>query len=313
MKLLVPGDLEADLVQRIRAVEGVEVLQPETDEARAEVVPTVEVVFGGISREELRRAGSLRWIQAPAAGVDGVLSPELRVSDVILTSAKGFVGIHLAEHAMALLLALSRRIARAARTRTWEDKWPIRDSSIELYGQRMGIVGLGGTGRELAVRAAAFGMEVIAVDPEPVEVPECVSECVSMDRFHDLLERSRVVAVCAPLTPETERMFDRDAFARMRPDALLVNVTRGRIVDEEALLEALREGRIAGACLDVVPVEPLPDDHPLWTMDNVVLTPHTAGASPARDARAVDQLCDNLRRYQAGEPLVGLIDKEKGY
>ena len=134
-----------------------------------------------------------------------------------------------------------------------------------------------------------------------------------MDRFHDLLQRSRVVAVCAPLTPETEGMFDRDAFARMRPDALLVNVTRGRIVDEEALLEALREGRIAGACLDVVPVEPLPDDHPLWTMDNVVLTPHTAGASPARDARAVDQLCDNLRRYQAGEPLVGLIDKEKGY
>ena len=216
MKLLVPGDLDADLVERIRAIDGVEVLQPETDDARAEVVPSVEVVFGGLSREEFRRAGSLRWIQAPAAGVDGVLTPELRASDVILTSAKGFVGIHLAEHAMALLLALSRRVARAARTRTWEDKWPIRDSSIELYGERMGIVGLGGTGRELAVRAAAFGMEVIAVDPEPVEVPECVSECGPMDRFHDLLERSRVVAVCAPLTPETEGMFDRQAFARMR-------------------------------------------------------------------------------------------------
>lgn len=313
MKLLVPGDLESGLVERIRAVDGVEVLQPETDDARAEAVPSVEIVFGGLSREEFRRAGSLRWIQAPAAGVDGVLTPELRASDVILTSAKGFVGIHLAEHAMALLLALSRRVARAARTRTWDDKWPIRDSSIELYGERMGIVGLGGTGRELAVRAAAFGMEVIAVDPEPVEAPECVSECGPMDRFHDLLERSRVVAVCAPLTPETEGMFDRQAFSRMRSDALLVNVTRGRIVDEEALLEALREGQIAGACLDVTPVEPLADDHPLWTMDNVVLTPHTAGASPARDGRAVDHLCDNLRRYLAGEPLVGLIDKEKGY
>jgi phosphoglycerate dehydrogenase-like enzyme len=314
MKLLIPHDLDDDLVERIRAVGAdIEVLRPETPDERADALPEVEIAFGGLSPDDLSHARSLRWIQVPSAGVDGVLTPELAASDVVLTSAKGFVGIHLAEHAMALLLALTRRIARAVRTHTWDDKWPIRNSSVELYGTTMGIVGLGGTGRELAVRAAAFGMEVIAVDPESVEVPDCVSECATMDGFSDLLARSRVVAVCAPLTPATENLFDRQAFASMGRDAMLINVTRGRIVDEEALMEALEHGQIAGAGLDVTPVEPLPDGHPLWTMDNVVLTPHTAGASPVRDARAVEQLCDNLRRYRAREPLIGVIDKEKGY
>ena len=134
-----------------------------------------------------------------------------------------------------------------------------------------------------------------------------------MDRFDDLLARSDVVAVCAPLTPQTEGLFDRRAFRRMRTDAILLNVTRGRIVDEAALLEALREGWIAGAALDVVPTEPLPDDHPLWSMDNVVLTPHTAGASPAREGRSVDQFIDNLARFRAGRPLLGAFDRRKGY
>ena len=135
-----------------------------------------------------------------------------------------------------------------------------------------------------------------------------------MDRFHDLLEQSDVVAVCAPLTPETNGMFDRDAFQRMRRGAILVNVTRGGIMDGPALIEALEQGWIGGAGLDVTPEEPLPQDNPLWRMKNVVITPHTAGASPNRDRRAVEQFCENLRRYIAGErPLIGEIDKGKGY
>ena len=156
-------------------------------------------------------------------------------------------------------------------------------------------------------------MRIIAVDPEQVEVPEAVEACWGMDQFHALLEQSDVVAICAPLTAETEGLFDQEAFARMRSHALLINVTRGRIVNEQALLAALAKGQIGGAGLDVVPQEPLPEDHPLWRMDNVLITPHTAGGSPNRDSRCVALFCDNLRRYLAGEPLVSVIDKRKGY
>ena len=177
----------------------------------------------------------------------------------------------------------------------------------------MGIVGLGGTGRELAQRAGGFGMRIVAVDSEDLEVPHNVEACWKMDRFHELLEQSDVVAICAPLTAETEGMFDERAFAQMRSHAILINVTRGKIVDERALLEALRTGEIGGAGLDVTPQEPLPDDHPLWAMENVIVTPHVAGGSPNRMDRIVDLFCDNLQRLQAGKPLLSVIDKSKGY
>ena len=318
MKVLVNADLidvDGALLDRVRAAAGDFEVIVTTDADRIEqVIPDVEVVLGGIGPGLLPKAPNLRWVQSPAAGVDGALYPEFADSDVILTSAKGFVGVHLAEHAMGLLLAVTRGIGWAVRALDWEVKWPIRNSSIELWGLTMGIVGLGGTGRELAKRARAFEMRVIAVDPEAVDLPGEVEACWRMDRFHDLLEQSDVVAVCAPLTPETNGMFDRDAFQRMRRGAILVNVTRGGIMDGPALIEALEQGWIGGAGLDVTPEEPLPQDNPLWQMKNVVITPHTAGASPNRDRRAVEQFCENLRRYIAGErPLIGEIDKSKGY
>ena len=315
LNILLTIDLEDSLIEEIRAVsDEVTVIQPENRDRILDVISEIDIVFGGISPPSLfERAARLRWVQCPAAGVDGTLTPQLAASEVILTSAKGYVGVHLAEHAMALLLALTRGIGRAVRSADWAQKWPIRNASWELLGRTMGIVGLGGTGRDLATRASAFGMRLVAVDPEPVETPECIEACWSMDRFDDLLEQSDVVAICAPLTPETEGMFDRDAFRRMQPHALLINVTRGRIVNEDALLEALREGWIGGAGLDVTPVEPLPSDHPLWKMDNVVITPHTAGASPERDRRTTELFCQNLRRFMAGQPLLAVIDKEKGY
>lgn len=314
MNILLTIDLEDSLIEQIRSVSGdVTVIKTENQDQVRDVIGEVDIVFGGIDPSLFEGASRIRWIQCPAAGVDGTLTPQLAASEVILTSAKGYVGVHLAEHAMALLLALTRGIGRAVRSADWGQKWPIRNDSWELLGRTMGIVGLGGTGRELAVRASAFGMHLLAVDPEPVETPDCIESCWSMDRFGDLLEQSDVVAVCAPLTPETEGMFDRDAFRRMQPHALLVNVTRGRIVDEDALLEALREGWIGGAGLDVTPVEPLPSDHPLWKMDNVVITPHTAGASPERDRRTTELFCLNLRRFLSDQPLLAVIDKEKGY
>ena len=315
MNVLLRMNLIEPLVDEIQRVdEKVQVVRTHSEEEALAVMPDIEVVCGEISRGLFARRKKLAWIQSWGAGVDGLLYPELVESDVVLCSAKGTVGVHLADHGMALLLALTRGIHTALRKQGWDNiRWPIRDASWELHGRTMGIVGLGGTGRELARRAKAFGMRVVAVDPEDVEVPPEVESCGGMDRFHALLEQSDVVAICAPLTADTEGLFDRTAFARMRHHALLINVTRGKIVDETALLYALEGKQIGGAGLDVVPQEPLPEDHPLWKMDNVVITPHTAGGSPNRDGRCVALFCENLRRYLDGLPLMSVIDKHKGY
>ena len=314
MNVLLRMNLIEPLVDEIRQVDGkIRVVRVDSEEEALAVMPEIEVVCGEITRALFARRRKLAWIQSWGAGVDGLLYPELVESDVVLCSAKGYVGVHLADHGMALLLALTRGIHTAIRNPGWEPRWPIRHASWELVDRIMGIVGLGGTGREMARRASAFGMRVVAVDPEDVEVPPEVEACWGMDRFHALLEQSDVVAVCAPLTTETEGLFDRTAFARMRNHALLINVTRGRIVDEAALLEALEGKLIGGAGLDVVPQEPLPGDHPLWKMDNVVITPHTAGGSPNRDGRCVALFCENLRRYRDGRSLTSVIDKRKGY
>ena len=314
MKLLLLDNLDSGLVDLIRAVsDQVELIEADGEQALSTVLPEVEGIVGELSPEQFTRAENVRWMHFWGAGVDRILFPALVESDVVLTSAKGHVGVHLAEHAMALLLALTRGIAHSVRACDWEEKWPIRNASWELTGRTMGLIGLGGTGRELAKRAAAFGMRVVAVDPESVPVPESVEACWRMDRFQDLLSASDVVAICAPLTSATEGLFDKSAFASMPTHALLINVTRGRIVDEGALMEALERGEIGGAGLDVTPVEPLPAEHPLWRMANVVITPHTAGASPLRDRRNAEVVCENLRRLLAGEPLTGIVDKAKGY
>ena len=306
--------VEARHVEQIKAVSSdIDLLDLPSEGEVLEAMPDVDVVFGTLTPAMLERARRLRWVQATSAGVDSVLFPQFVESDVVLTSAKGIVGVHLADHAMALLLALTRGIATAIRNPRWDQRMPIRDVSWELEGLTMGIVGLGGTGRDLAVRAHAFGMRIVAVDPQSVEVPPQVEACKGMEAFDNLLEESDVVAVCAPLTPETEGMFDESAFARMRSHALLINVTRGKIVDEAALLNALSNGVIGGAGLDVTPQEPLPEDHPLWRMSNVVVTPHTAGGSPVRGDRIVDLFCENLRRLLDGDALSSVIDKSKGY
>ncbi len=314
MKVLLNLSLEERHVEQIQSVaEQVELVRPTASEELLEAVEEAVVLFGEFDGDLFQRARCLRWVQSAAAGVDGLLFPELVDSEVILVSAKGTVGSHLADHAMALLLGLTRGIAWALRKPDWDQRWPIRNASWELAGRKMGIVGLGGTGRDLALRARGFGMQVLAVDPEEVEVPECVESCWSMDRFYDLLAEVDVVAICAPLTRETEGMFDRKAFQRMREHALLINVTRGKIVLEDALIDALEQGMIGGAGLDVTPREPLPQEHSLWHMENVIITPHTAGGSPHRLDRIVEFFAENLGRWLAGDPLLGVIDKHKGY
>ena len=314
MKILINTDVTSEQRQQIESVSGdLSLVQPENSEAALREIVDTDIVFGGFNRSLFENAKQLKWVQVLSAGVDGLLFPEFVKSDVILTSAKGFVGPHLADQTWALLLGLLRGIGRAVRERTWENRMSIRLATWELSEQTLGIVGLGGTGIDVARRAQGFGMRVIAVDPEAVAAPSFVHEVWKMDRFHELLAESDVVAICAPLTPETHGMFDDAAFEQMKSHALLINVTRGKIVDGPALIRALTSGSIGGAGLDVTPEEPLPTDSPLWDMPNVIVTPHVAGGSPIRLDRSVGLFCDNLERLLVGKPLLSVIDKEKGY
>ena len=314
MKILLNTALPDDQLARIRAVApGVELFVPGDRQKALDLMPDAEVVFGGFNREMFVRGEKLRWVQVESAGVDGVLFREFIESEIILTSSKGHVGIALAEQAMALLLTLTRGVAYTFRHPTWSSGGPIRRLVWELPDMTMGILGLGGTGVELSRRALAFGMRVIALDSENVSPPPGVEAVDKPDQLNDLLEQSDVLAVCAPLTPQTEGLIDLNAFRRMKRTAFLINVTRGRIVDGDALMQALGQKLIAGAGLDVIPWEPLPDDHPLWRMENVALTPHVAGGSPHRVSRNVALFCENLRRLLAGQPLTSVIDKRKGY
>ena len=175
------------------------------------------------------------------------------------------------------------------------------------------LVGLGGIGRELARRAKASGMTVLAVDARPESSPEAVDELWPAERLRELLERSDFVAVCAPHTPETERLLDREKLTWMKSSAYLINVSRGVIVELAALTEALRQGRLAGAALDVFETEPLPADHPLWEMENVMITPHVAWMGPDSETRRLEVLRENLRRFTAGEPLLNVVDKARWF
>jgi phosphoglycerate dehydrogenase-like enzyme len=258
---------------------------------------------------------ALRWVHATASGVDGFLYPAFRDSDVMLTGEKGLVGGHLADTGFGLLLALTRYIAMAIRLGpdAWEQREEMRRQELELEGMVMGVVGFGGTGRAMARRAVAFGMACLAVDEMLVPAGDGVAEVWPVTRLSEMLGQSDVIAVCCPLTDATSGLFDDAAFAATKPGAILVNVTRGEVIDGDALVRALRSGRLGGAGLDVTPIEPLPADHPLWKFDNVVITPHTAGASQHRARRNLERFCENLRRYRAGDELVGVVDKQAGY
>ncbi|MCS6861407.1 MAG: D-2-hydroxyacid dehydrogenase [Abditibacteriales bacterium] len=312
MKLLINYQPTDEHLAQIKAVADKVNVVVEPDRSQPESIADADILFGWIDPELFRHAKQLKWIQTISTGVDNILFPDLVASDVILTSTKGIVGTHLADHAFALLLAVTRGIVGAARAKAW--KWQFdRTDILELDGMTMGILGMGGAGREVAKRAKAFGMHVIAVDPEDIPQPDCVDELWKPSRFYEMLGRSDVVTICAPLTPQTQGLFNREAFQRLKQGAILVNVSRGAIVDGDALTEALQSGKLHGAGLDVTWEEPLPDTHPLWQMDNVIITPHIAVLSQKRMDRVVGLFCENLRRYINGEPLMSVIDKRKGY
>jgi len=322
MKILVvtgsltfPEVLEEELEQIYVASGEGDIVVANSSEEADQHWPDAEVAMGVLDAPTFVRAKNLRWLHSVAAGADMLMFPEMVASDVTLTGEKGLVGPHLADHAFGLLLALTRQLKRAIleAPASWPSRAPMRKVMFELQGMTMGIVGLGGTGRAVAHRARAFGMNCIAVDSENVMPSEDVRKLWRMNHFPEMLAESDVVTICCPLTPETRGFINDDVFAAMKPGALLVNVTRGPIVDADSIVRALDSGRLGGAGLDVTPIEPLPQDHKLWTFPNVVITPHTAGASQYRARRNVARFIENLRHYRAGEPLEGEIDKQKGF
>jgi len=236
-------------------------------------------------------------------------------SDVVLTGEKGLVGGHLADTGWGLLLALTRQIHTAIKLGpdAWAHRVDMRRKEVELDGMTMGVVGFGGTGRAIAKRAVGFGMHNIAVDAFPSEPDHGVADVWGIDRLPELLEQSDVVAVCLPLTDETDAMFNDELFAMMKPGSYIMNVTRGEIIHGDSLVRALESGQLGGAALDVAPGEPLPHDHPLFTLPNVAMTPHTAGASQLRAPKNVARFIRNLGLAQTGQPLEGVVNKHAGY
>ena len=298
----------------------IEVLHQSTYEGVEEHLREAEILFAfSLRSEQFKLAQKLRWIHAPTAAVHQLLFPELLSSDVVLTNAREVHGPVVAEHVIALIFALAKKIPQAARLqqqRTWGQDaiWNDGPRPREVAGATLGLIGLGSIGRTVARMAAAFGMRVIAVREHPEkERPEGVVAVYAAPQINDLLSQSDYVVVAAPLTQATRGLINADRLAAMRPDAYLINVGRGLQVDEAALADVLRKHRIAGAALDVFEQEPLPAGSPLWELENLFITPHTAGLTEKLWQRHYALFSENLRRYLAGEPLLFIVDKRKGY
>jgi phosphoglycerate dehydrogenase-like enzyme len=239
-------------------------------------------------------------------------------SDVVLTNGRGLYGVAMAEHALAILFAFARKL-HLARDRQAARRWAQGELWLEsppigqLAGATLGVVGFGDIGRALGERAAALGMRVIAVRRHPPADPAPAHAQWGPERLDDLLAAADAVVLATPLTAETRGLLTRERLARMKPEAILVNLGRGSLVDEAALIEALQAGRLAGAGLDVFREEPLPQESPLWSLPQVIVTPHLSGMAPRYWERAMQQFAGNLRAYLAGEPLSNVVDKQAGY
>lgn len=274
-------------------------------------ISDIEILYGVVSEEALPYATSLQWVMQPFVGVERSMYPAFKESPITLINSKRLYGPQLAEHAFALLLSLTRGInTQLDLMREKEWKWL---PCVEVSGMTMGILGLGGIGRAVAQRAKAFDFEVIAVDPEAMEKPDTVDELGQLDQLHEFLSRSEVLTVCCPITPQTHKLLSHAEFDALPEGCYFINVSRGKVVDEDALVAALKSGKVAGAGLDVTYTEPCPPDNPLWSLPNVILTSHTAGASQNIAKRAMQTFLDNMQRYVNGEPLINVVDKEKGY
>lgn len=318
MKILVHYPFEQeqfDAFERIgKECGGHDVFCTAADDEAIALAPGCEVILGYFKKQVCAATPELRWIQSFSAGMDKFLFDEIIARDeVSISNVAGLYAPQGGEHAWALLLALTRGIADAVRynsRREWRG-----GATVELTGKTLGIIGMGGFGIEMAKRAVGYDMRVIAIDPIRRDLPPGVDELRenNRDTLYDLLARADVVMIACPRTDATYHLIGHDELRHMQKSAYLINVTRGGIIDEKALVEALENGEIAGAGLDVVEEEPLPASSPLWDAPNLILTPHRAGASQHRPRKIFEFFCTQLERYLHGETPLNIVDKRRGF
>ena len=313
MKLLIHPPTSDEWLSAICEVSAeLRVINAADRETALKEIVDVDCFFGVINKELLQAASKLRWIQTPMIGLERYLFRELVEHPVTLTNMRGTFSDVIADHVLGFVLCFARgfhRFRDAQAKREWAKDYGF----MYLPNHTLGIIGLGGIGREVARRGDCLGMRVIAVDPRTKEA-EHVHELRSVEELNWLLNESDFVVICAPHTPQTEKMIRREQLRQMKKTTFLVNIGRGVIVDLQDLTDALQAGDIAGAGLDVFETEPLPSNHPLWTMPNVIITPHIAGVAPnIVRKRQLGVLLDNLKRFLNSEPLNNVVEKEKWF
>jgi len=278
------------------------------------VLPDVDVVFGAVTAAMLPKAKKLRWMQHTEAGVDTVLFPDLVKSPIVVTNMARMFAPGISETAVSMLLALTRGLSKFYVPQFAKRQFKAERNLVEVDGLTMGVVGMGGIGQAVAMRAHyGFNMRILGTDARPLPKPLFVDTLREPGWFAEMVPQVDVLVGAAPLTKETRRMFNEQVFRSMKRTAYFLALSRGGLTDQTALAQALKEGWIAGAGLDVTDPEPLPADNPLWDCPNLVLTCHTSGFSPQRRVRQMGLLTENVRRYAHGLPLLNVVDKERGY
>lgn len=317
MAVLPPiADEERAWVDRLKDdAPGLDVAIAEDDAAVRNLVARADAAYGWVPPEALAAAKNLRWLQSPfAAPFTGYYYPELIEHPVVVTNARGIYSDHIAHHILMFMLALSRGLPywmEAQRGRRW-DQGARKHGYLNVVGSTVLINGVGGIGAETARLCDALGARVIGIDPRPEH--ECPAEIHPPSALDELLPEADFVVTTAPHTPESEFMWDAERFRRMKRSAYFINIGRGMTAPLDDLTAALADGEIAGAGLDVFEIEPLPEDHQLWTLENVLLTPHVAVADAEDIAeRRYALLADNARRFLAGESLRNVVDKARWY
>ncbi|HOP94827.1 MAG: D-2-hydroxyacid dehydrogenase [Dictyoglomaceae bacterium] len=309
MKLFIRYSLRDDLKKKILSTkESIEITEDITE---------AEIFLGWyISREEFLKAKNLKWIQSTSAGIDNILYPEVINSDVIITTASGVHPKPIAEHVFGLILCWTRRINIAFKGKL-EKRWEKDNINLcdELTGKVMGILGYGKIGQEIGRIAKCFGMKVIGVkkDIQDSDLNVIPDELYPYSKVSEVLRISDILVLALPLAPETRDFIGEEELKIMKKDAILVNIGRGKTIDEKALIKALKESWIQAALLDVFYEEPLPFDSPLWNLENVIITPHIAGMTPYYDERMVDIFVSNLRVYPDISKMINVVDKKLGY
>ncbi len=273
----------------------------------------VLVLGGQADASYLARAGRLRWLQICSAGVERFLeAPALQPENVVVTNVRGVLSSHVAETGIALLTGLARGIHHAVRDQQVR-RWTDEHEYDELTGKRALIVGTGGIGRAMARRLHGLEVEVRGADLRPQQTDEYLPDIQTLEALPDLLAATDVLVICCPATEATHHLVDAEVLAALPRGAYLINVSRGSIVDTDAMVAALQSGQLGGAGLDVLEEEPPSPEHPIWELPNVILTPHVGGRSPLRLARVIEFVVRNVRRYKAGEPLLNVVDKQAGF